>query len=162
MAEEGGSGGAPEVCGDGTCTASESCSSCPGDCAPAGLGEACTAGRGVCGRSGVKVCAEGGGLACDAVPGQPGAESCNGLDDDCNGLVDDAIADEPCDTGAAGICATGALRCRKAELVYEPARSPVAEKCNALDEDCDGVRDDGCPTPQLARTLAPWNGDAAS
>ena len=26
---------------------------------------------------------------CDAVPGEPGVEECNGLDDDCNGVVDD-------------------------------------------------------------------------
>ena len=60
----------------------------------AGKGEVCSAGRGVCLSPGVRACsANGNGLTCTAVAGVPRpGESCNGLDDDCDGRVDEAIA----------------------------------------------------------------------
>ncbi|MEZ4432475.1 MAG: MopE-related protein [bacterium] len=60
----------------------------------AGKGDVCSAGVGICLARGVRACAPGGnGLACTAVAGQPRpGETCNGLDDDCDGRVDEAIA----------------------------------------------------------------------
>ncbi|MCB9798597.1 SUMF1/EgtB/PvdO family nonheme iron enzyme [Candidatus Nomurabacteria bacterium] len=55
-----------------------------------GLGEACSVGVGACQREGLRVCGEQ-GAACDAEPGQPSEELCNGIDDDCNGEVDDGF-----------------------------------------------------------------------
>ena len=52
----------------------------------------CTVGTGACAREGHTVC---GGLdttTCDATPGPPEAEGCNGLDDDCDGEPDDGDA----------------------------------------------------------------------
>ncbi|MCB9527256.1 MAG: SUMF1/EgtB/PvdO family nonheme iron enzyme [Myxococcales bacterium] len=71
-----------------------------------GKGQVCSAGRGVCLSQGVRACAPNGqALVCTAVAGQPRpGETCNGLDDDCDGRIDEAIAraDEmvPVDVGA--------------------------------------------------------------
>ena len=74
-----------------------------------------------------------------------GVELCNGLDDDCNLMVDDNIVGvgDPCgtDTGecTAGVkeCAAGMLRCTGV--------APVAETCNNKDDNCNGSVDDGDP-----------------
>ncbi len=56
-------------------------------------GAPCTAGLGTCTRSGVVACsADGLSSSCDAVPGPPGTEDCDGLDDDCDGVPDNNIA----------------------------------------------------------------------
>lgn len=51
----------------------------------------CTVGVGVCARVGPLRCNAQGGILCYAIPGIASPEVCNGLDDDCNGLVDDGI-----------------------------------------------------------------------
>jgi len=58
------------------------------------IGQSCQAGTGVCRDQAMFDCsADGLGVVC--VPGAPSAEICNGLDDDCNGLVDDGFAAPP-------------------------------------------------------------------
>ncbi len=86
-------------------------------------------------------------------------ESCNGLDDDCNGVVDDGVGavcadgticvngqcsgnpqqcgpNNPCPMGqvcsAMGVCTPGACQ-------------PKPETCNAVDDDCDGLIDEVTP-----------------
>ncbi|WAS91613.1 MopE-related protein [Nannocystis punicea] len=56
------------------------------------LGDPCTAGLGECLADGELVCDDMGGVVCDAVPGQPVAELCDGLDNDCDGDIDGACA----------------------------------------------------------------------
>ncbi len=69
-------------------------------------GAACDDGQvGVCKDSGTQVCnATDNGLVCTAVdvlnPGNAPAETCNGVDDDCNGLVDDGELQEWVTIGA--------------------------------------------------------------
>lgn len=54
------------------------------------VGALCTEGTGACEQSGQLVCAaDFSGTECDAIPGTPNLETCNGIDDDCNGLADD-------------------------------------------------------------------------
>ncbi len=48
-----------------------------------------------------------------------------------------------CDTGAYGVCAGGTTQCSNggAKVTCEPNIKPSPEKCNGLDDDCDGVVD---------------------
>ncbi|MFN3199699.1 MAG: MopE-related protein [Bradymonadia bacterium] len=113
-----------------------------------GLGAACEAGQGECLSFGVVACTPEGESACDATPRAPAAEVCNGLDDDCNGLADDALTglDEDCVADAAGVCAQGRTRCEGAQgMICVPQATPGAfdETCDNHDEDCDGNTDEG-------------------
>ena len=58
-----------------------------------GLDVACEAGEGACQRAGTVVCSYDGGTRCDAVPGEPAVEECNGADDDCDGDTDEGCND---------------------------------------------------------------------
>jgi MYXO-CTERM domain-containing protein len=60
---------------------------------------------------------------------------------------------EACDTGEPGVCAAGLTDCANADGESEcrPARTPSAEACNGLDDDCSGETDEGdlCPTGEI-------------
>jgi hypothetical protein len=107
----------------------------------------------------------------------PGAtEICNAIDDDCNGIADDGLtftiyyADADGDTyGDAAVTST---TCDGAPMGYviddtdcddiSAAINPGAsEICNAIDEDCNGIADDGLTfTTYFADTDADTYGDA--
>ena len=115
------------------------------------VGVGCTAGVGVCLAAGAMVCtADMTGTECNAVPGNPQAELCgNGLDDDCDGLVDDGFANlgQACAVGVGACLRNGALVCSGDGLgtVCDAVPGePGVESCdNATDEDCDGLIDEG-------------------
>ena len=48
-----------------------------------------------------------------------------------------------CDTGQPGVCAAGSLECAATGMRCVPERSPGAETCNGLDDDCNEAVDDG-------------------
>jgi MYXO-CTERM domain-containing protein len=50
---------------------------------------------------------------------------------------------EACNTGLEGVCADGTQQCRKGQLECVQSIQPSGEKCNALDDDCNGEVDDG-------------------
>jgi MYXO-CTERM domain-containing protein len=52
---------------------------------------------------------------------------------------------QPCDTGLKGLCAKGTKQCRGGALTCVGDQSPVPEKCNAVDDNCDGNVDEGNP-----------------
>ena len=74
-------------------------------------------------------------------------EVCNGIDDDCDKVVDEGSpgGGASCQTGGAGICATGTTVCTNGALTCAMTTAPQAETCNGLDDDCDGASDEGNP-----------------
>jgi hypothetical protein len=71
------------------------------------------------------------------------AETCNGLDDDCDTLVDE---DFPCTPGQVGSCTVGGCagtRTCSASCAWGACTATAAEVCNGLDDDCDTLTDEG-------------------
>ena len=81
---------------------------------------------------------------------------CDGVDGNCNGQVDEAFSDlgSACDNGSLGACRdVGQRICDPADVTTttcdlsvlpDPVPgAPSAEACNAVDDDCDGLIDDG-------------------
>jgi len=85
----------------------------------------------------------------------PSAEECDGEDNDCDGMTDEQLSDMPCGSSTQGICMEGRQSCadgRWSECMG--AVEPETEVCDAqlLDEDCDGMANEGCPcTPGETR-----------
>ena len=139
-------------CGDaGTCAAPLVChrgfcvEDARGPCID-GMSEPCwegdgveLAGVGAC-RNGVRACVGGvRGLCLNQV--RPTAEICNGVDDDCDRVIDE-FTDEACDTGLFGACAAGTPVCQGGLVVCAPTTASMRETCNAIDDDCDGQVDE--------------------
>lgn len=77
----------------------------------------------------------------------PSTEVCDGLDNDCDSLVDegDPGGGGACGTGMLGVCSAGTVHCQGGTLVCAPNANPSAEVCgDGIDNDCDGVVDEGC------------------
>jgi alpha-tubulin suppressor-like RCC1 family protein len=54
------------------------------------VGQSCSVGVGECARTGQYVCkADGSGIECNATPGTPTTEICDGKDNDCDGQIDE-------------------------------------------------------------------------
>ncbi|MBL6975130.1 MAG: hypothetical protein ISR64_05305 [Deltaproteobacteria bacterium] len=113
-------------------------------------------GKGVCGIGVVECAADGQSTRCSTDAGgsmdESHAETCDGLDNNCNGLTDDGLLYEGLDIGTAcdgrGECGEGEVECG---AYGEPICSTDAtgskdqsepEVCNGLDDDCDGDTDD--------------------
>lgn len=112
----------------------------------AGLGEACEAGVVPCVVTGILACtADGADTVCVGAEPVGEAEVCNGLDDDCDGLIDEELGQAPCETDQLGACATGMTRCQLGVVACVATHMPADEQCNGLDDDCDGVADNGDP-----------------
>jgi hypothetical protein len=104
-------------------------------------GPAGTAGVGRC-REGVRPCVDGQPGSC---VGQllPVPEVCNGEDDDCDGLVDEG-ADMVELTCGIGACRTSVPYCANGVVQSCTPLAPQTEICDGIDNDCDGVVDEGC------------------
>lgn len=75
----------------------------------------------------------------------PVAESCNGVDDDHDGVADEAEDFGACGAPTGGRCTQGRRRCVGGALtcVLQTRPSPAETCFNGVDDDCNGVVDDG-------------------
>ncbi len=111
----------------------------------AGQTHACGGTVGVC-TAGVQECQDGFFSECRGGV-NPGAERCNGLDDDCDGLTDDGfMTGQACD--GRGECGAGVIECAAdfgLRCSTEPGGSrdqSRPERCNGRDDACDGETDE--------------------
>jgi Notch-like protein len=138
--------GAP-TCNGATDPTTEVCNGADDDCDgtvdddPIDVGRTCGSAMGTC-LPGTNACVSGAIVCMGGTVGTP--EICNGIDDDCDNVIDD----DPSDAGAAcgiseGVCEEGAIRCIAGMLQCFGGVLPGTEVCNGLDDDCNGIIDDG-------------------
>ena len=118
------------------------------------LGQPCTNGAGACRKEGILVCnLKTGGVMCNAVPGTPSQETCDGKDNDCDGSIDEDFPLQQICTKGVGECARkGKIACHavtKTPYCNAIPGAPSPERCDGKDNDCDGTIDE---TFQLGQT----------
>ncbi len=120
----------------------EDCDGAPNDGCECVEGDAdvpCGIETGAC-VTGIQRCIGGIRSACEDAVG-PEVETCNGIDDDCNGEIDDAIT-RACGMDE-GVCRSGLERCVDGDWQLCDSVEPSVEACDGLDNDCDTRIDEG-------------------
>ncbi|QDG49602.1 hypothetical protein FIV42_02260 [Persicimonas caeni] len=138
--------GAAELCDgvDNNCddTVDEGCDCANGDTQSCYSGPSGTQGVGKC-AVGTQTCSGGGWGTCENEVTPDSDETCgDGVDNDCDGTVDQGCG---CDfnSSSEGVCANGQID--DAGNCSAPASYEASEaSCDGLDNDCDGVIDEGC------------------
>jgi Putative metal-binding motif len=139
-------------------------------------------GKGVCHKGtwkctatlGTGVPSWGNGMQPSSCVGQktPTIEVCDGLDNDCNGVVDDVTSDgkvagQPCcnetDSALCGVgqCTLGTYACSGTKVVCQNAGTRSQEACDGVDNDCDGTVDDIATLGKSCTTLGGCPGKIA-
>ena len=106
---------------------------------------AVTCGVGACEVVGSQGCV-GGERVDDCTPGVPtDDDTCDGVDDDCDTLLDEAYTPQGVSCGVGACVSVGVGQCADAVVVSDCVAGAPAETdatCDAVDDDCDGVADE--------------------
>ena len=88
---------------------------------------------------GLSQCGAQGMTPCTA--STPADEACNGQDDNCDGTTDEGIEAVACEKAFGEYVCQGLEVCEGGSLVCD-APEPAEEKCDGVDNDCDGITDE--------------------
>ena len=145
--------GGVQACSDNSSSSLDLCNGADDDCDPASadgtedplLGAACDGPDSDLCLEGVNSCA-GGSLVCSDATGST-TDVCNGVDDDCDAAsadgTEDPLLGAACDGPDSDLCLEGVNSCAGGSLVCSDATGSTTELCNGIDDDCDGIVDDG-------------------
>lgn len=153
------------ICASGTVTCAETtppgrvelCDGLDNDCNPGTpdgysetlFGKSCSVGVGACMQSSSYTC-QAASMVCPvvALPPSQNDASCDGIDNDCNGLVDDGVPETAIRCGVGACESVGVERCEDGRFVAEcTPHAPTMEtfesgRCeDGIDNDCDGLTD---------------------
>ncbi len=138
--DTGGGGGGDA--GAGSCDGGATVQACNGICIDTNEDES---NCGACGNA----CAPG--QQCSAgMCGVVADEICDGMDNDSDGKTDEGPTGQPLERRCDNLCGTGMQACVGGMFGACSAPRPEAERCDEMDNDCDGKTDEGVATQYYA------------